>query len=31
MLVIIFLKGTSPGGDDEWYEFKATQDGNGAP
>jgi hypothetical protein len=28
MLVIIFLKGTSPGGPDEWSEFRATRDGN---
>ena len=28
MLVIIFLKGTSPGGPDEWYEFKAVRDSN---
>lgn len=28
MLAIIFLKGTSPGGPDEWHEFQAAQDGN---
>jgi hypothetical protein len=28
MLVVVFLKGTSPGGVDEWYEFKAVRDGN---
>jgi hypothetical protein len=28
MLVIIFLKGSSPGGPDEWHEFQAVQDIN---
>jgi hypothetical protein len=28
MLVIIFLKGTSPGGPDEWHEFRAGRDSN---
>jgi hypothetical protein len=28
MLVVIFLKGTSLGGPDEWYEFRAVRDGN---
>ena len=28
MLVIIFLKGTSPGGADEWYSFKVVRDRN---
>lgn len=31
MLAIIFLKGTSPGGLDEWYEFRAARDGNRGP
>jgi hypothetical protein len=28
MLVVIFLKGTSPGGPEEWSEFRATRDGH---
>jgi hypothetical protein len=27
MVAVIFLKGTSPGGSDEWYQFKAARDG----
>lgn len=26
MLAVIYLKGTSPGGTDQWYEFLATRD-----
>jgi hypothetical protein len=28
MLVLTFLKGTSPGGPDAWEEFQATRDDN---
>jgi hypothetical protein len=28
MLAVIYLKGTSPGGSDEWYEFRAARDSN---
>jgi hypothetical protein len=28
MLAVIFLKGTSPGGPDEWRELRAAQDGD---
>jgi hypothetical protein len=28
MLAVIFLKGTSPGGPEEWSEFRAARDGN---
>lgn len=34
LLIVVFLKGTSPGGAREWEEYQALQDrrdGNGGP
>ena len=28
MLAVIFRKGTSPGGPDEWHEFRGVRDSN---